>query len=83
MDVDREPRKEHNFFHIPFHLKDVSDDTSKRLLQDLSEYCLRNQRTQTAREAERVAREVEITKKHAEERQNTLRENGLQLKVFV
>ena len=52
LDVDRETRRDH-FFHISFQLKD-SVETSKRLLQDLNDYCMRNQRNQTALEAKRA-----------------------------
>lgn len=78
LDVDREPRKEHNFFHITFQLKD-SLETSRRLLQDLNEYCLRNQRTQARKEAERA----ELARQQAEERRLLQIENEKQLLELV
>jgi hypothetical protein len=63
---------------MPFQLKD-SIETSKRLLQDLAEYCLRNQRAQAVIEADRAYHAAELAKKQAAEREITLQENDKQL----
>jgi len=63
---------------MPFQLKD-SMETSKRLLQDLAEYCLRNQRAQAVIEADRAYHAAELAKKQAAEREITLQENDKQL----
>lgn len=78
LDVDKEPKKEHTFFNITFQQKD-SLETSKRLFQDMNEYCLRNQRTQAVLEAERV----EKAREQAEERRQLQIENERQLLELV
>ena len=78
LDVDKEPKKEHTFFNITFQMKD-SLETSRRLFQDLNDYCLRNQRTQAVLEAERA----EKAKEQAEERRKLQIENERQLLELV
>ncbi len=63
---------------MQFQLKD-NIDTSKRLLQDIGEYCLRNQRAQAVIEADRAYHAAQLAKKQAEEREKTLEENDKQL----
>lgn len=78
LDVDKEPKKEHTFFNITFQQKD-SLETSKRLYQDMNEYCLRNQKEQRDLEAERAKK----AREQAEERRQLQIENERQLLDLV
>jgi protein phosphatase 1 regulatory subunit 37 len=55
IDLDREPKKENNF-------KD-SIETSRRLLQDINEFCMRNKREEAEREAEEREEEKRMDEK--------------------
>lgn len=67
LDLDKEPKRENSLsFYAFFEIKD-SAETSKKLLQDINEYCLRNKREREKqeylqRELERQREEEEYVK---------------------
>jgi hypothetical protein len=67
LDLDREPKREYS-------IKD-SIETSKRLIQDINEFCMRNKREQSERESQLV----ELSRLREEERKRSELENEKKL----